>query len=187
MYGTNEFRKGLKVELDGEPYEMVDCQFVKPGKGKAFTRTKLKHMVNGAVIDRTYKSGEKVDKAQLTEQPMQYLYESDGEFHFMNTSDYEQVTIPKDSLGDQTRWLHENLEVNVLIHNGRPISVELPNFVELEVAECDPSVKGDTKSNATKRGVLSTGAVVQLPMFIDQGERLKIDTRTGEYVERVKR
>ena len=158
MYGTNEFRKGLKVEIDGDPYLMVECQFVKPGKGNAFTRTKLKHMVTGAVIDRTYKSGEKVGKAHLEEHPMQCLYEQDGEFHFMNMSTYEQVAIQRDMLGDDANWLHENLEVNVLFHNDKAISVDLPNFVELEIVECDPGVKGDTKSNVSKPAKVSTGA-----------------------------
>ena len=187
MYGTNEFRKGLKVEIDGQPYIMVECQFVKPGKGNAFTRTKLKHMVTGAVIDRTYKSGEKVAKAQLMESPMQFLYAQDDGFHFMNMETYEQVEIPRDNLGDAPKWLHENLEVSVLFHDGKPISVDLPNFVELQVVECDPGIKGDTKSNVSKRAVLSTGAEIQVPIFIDNGEWLKIDTRTGEYSERVKK
>jgi len=187
VYETNEFRKGLKVEIDGQPYEMVDCQFVKPGKGNAFTRTRLKHMVTGAVIDRTYKSGEKLDSAHLTEHPMQFMYEADGDYHFMNMATYEQVTISKTHLEEKANWLHENLEVSVLFRNNLPIAVDLPNFVELEVVECDPAVKGDTKSNASKRATLSTGAVIQVPLFIDSGERLRIDTRTGEYVERVKR
>jgi len=187
MYGTNEFRKGLKVEIDGEPYVMVECQFVKPGKGNAFTRTRLKHMVTGAVLDRTYKSGEKVDKAHLEEHPMQCLYEQDGEFHFMNTGTYEQVGIPREMLGDDANWLHENLEVTVLFHNGQAISVDLPNFVELQITQCDPGVKGDTKSNVTKPATLSTGAVIQVPMFVSEGEWVRIDTRTGAYSERVKK
>lgn len=187
MYGTNEFRKGLKVEIDGEPYEMVECQFVKPGKGNAFTRTKLKSLVSGLVIDRTYKSGEKVGKAQLEEHAMQYLYEQDNELHFMNMTTYEQVGITKDKIGDGTNWMHENLEVSVLFHNGLPIAVDLPNFVELQVTQCDPGVKGDTKSNVSKPATLSTGAVINVPMFVSEGEWLKIDTRSGEYVERVKK
>jgi elongation factor P len=187
MYGTSEFRKGLKVELDGEPYVMVECEFVKPGKGNAFTRTRLKHMVTGAVLDRTYKSGEKVAKADLEEHPMQYLYEQEGEYHFMNTQSYEQVILSGTQLEEGANWLTENLQVNVLFHNGRPISVELPNFVELQVSACDPGVKGDTKSNTTKSATLSTGAVIQVPLFVSEGEWLRIDTRTGEYVERVKK
>lgn len=184
MYGTNEFRKGLKVELDGHPYVMVECQFVKPGKGNAFTRTKLKHMVTGAVLDRTYKSGEKVAKAELEEHPMQFLYEQDGSYHFMNMTTYEQVEITAERMGDDAQWLSENLEVDVLFHKGAPIAVALPNFVVLEVTQCDPGVKGDTKSNVSKPATVSTGAVIQVPMFVSEGESVKIDTRTGEYVER---
>jgi elongation factor P len=187
VYGTNEFRKGLKVEIDGEPYVMVECQFVKPGKGNAFTRTRLKHMVTGAVLDRTYKSGEKVDKAHLEEHAMQFLYEQDGEFHFMNTESYEQVALSGDQVDEASRWMTEDLEVNVLFHNGAPISIDLPNFVELQIADCEPGVKGDTKSNTTKAARLSTGAEIQVPLFLDQGEWIRIDTRTGSYVERVKK
>jgi elongation factor P len=187
MYSTSDFKKGLKIEIDKEPYEMVECEFVKPGKGNAFTRTKLKHMVTGAVLARTYKTGEKVDRANLTENTMQVMYEQGGEFHFMNMESYEQVTIPREKIEDAAPWLHEGLEVSVLFHDGKPISLELPNFVELQIAECDPAVKGDTKTNATKPAKLSTGARIDVPMFIEQGEWLKIDTRTGYYVERVKK
>jgi elongation factor P len=187
MYGTSDFRKGLKVEIDGQPYSMADCQFVKPGKGNAFARTRLKHMVTGAVIDRTYKSGEKVDKADLSENMMQFMYEQDGEFHFMDMKSYEQVGIPRERLEDAVDWLSPDLEVCVLLHNGLPISIELPNFVELQVVECDPGIKGDTKSNATKPAKLTTGAVIQVPMFIEAEEWLRIDTRSGAYVERVKK
>lgn len=186
MYGTNEFRKGLKIEIDGAPYMMTECQFVKPGKGNAFTRTKLKHMVSGAVLDRTYKSGEKVHKAQLSETVMQFMYAQGDAFHFMDTKTYEQVAIPRVAIDDQAKWLTEEIDVTVLIHKGEPISIDLPNFVELEVTQCDPAIKGDTKNNATKLAVLSTGAEIYVPMFIDAGEVLRIDTRTGEYVERAK-
>jgi len=187
MYDTNQFRKGLKVEIDGHPYIITECEFVKPGKGNAFTRTKLKHMVTGAVLDRTYKSGERVDKCNLSENEMQYLYEQDGAFHFMDVKSYEQVEIGADRLGDAVNWLTPDLQVEVLFHNGAPLTIELPNFVELAVVECDPAVKGDTKNNATKPAKLSTGAVIQVPMFIETEECLRIDTRTGSYVERVKK
>lgn len=187
MYETSQFRKGLKVELDGEPYVMIEAEFVKPGKGNAFTRTKLKHMVTGAVLSRTYKTGEKVDRANLTESTMQFLYRQGDDFHFMNMSSYEQVAIPASMLDEASRWLHENLEVTVLFHDGKPITIDLPNFVELEVVECDPAVKGDTKTNATKVARLSTGAAIDVPMFVAEGDRLRIDTRTGAYVERAKK
>ena len=187
MYSVSDFRKGLKVELDGQPYIMVECQFVKPGKGNAFARTKLKHMVTGAVLDRTYKSGEKIDKANLMETAMEFLYSGEDTFHFMNNSTYEQEEIHRDNLGDAPKWLHENLEVSVLFHNGKPISIELPNFVTLQIIDCDPGVKGDTKSNVTKRAVVSTGTEIQVPIFVDTDEWVKVDTRTGDYSERVKK
>lgn len=187
MYNTSDFRKGLKVEIDKEPYEMVECEFVKPGKGNAFTRTRLKHMVTGAILARTYKTGEKIDKADLQEVTMQLMYEQGGEFHFMNMESYEQVAIPRSNIEAAAPWLYEGLEVEVLFHDGKPISLDMPNFVELQIEECDPAVKGDTKTNATKPAKLSTGATVDVPLFIEEGEWLKIDTRTGAYVERVKK
>ena len=184
MYSTNEFRKGLKVEIDGQAYIMVDCQFVKPGKGNAFTRTKLKNMVTGAVLDRTYKSGEKLGKAHLVETVMQYLYAQDDTFHFMNTTTYEQIEIPREALGDAPKWLYENLEVEVLFHSGKPISINLPNFVELKVSECDPGVKGNSATGRTKPATLQTGLVVQVPEYLAQGERIKVDTRSGDFISR---
>ena len=187
MYETNEFRRGLKVEIDGAPYVMVDCQFVKPGKGQAFTRTRLKHLVTGAVLDRTFKSGERIDKAQLEEVPMQYLYAEGDEYHFMNNNSYEQVALPKEQLGDAWQWVVENMDVTVLFHNGRAISVDVPMFVELEITECEPGVKGDTRSASNKPAQLSTGASVNVPLFVEQNEWIRVDTRSGEYVERVKK
>jgi len=186
MYSTNEFRKGIKVEIDGDPYIMVDNEFVKPGKGQAFNRVRLKNLIDGRVVDRTYKSGEKLKKADVTEQAMQFLYEQAGEYHFMNTETYEQISIPKDKLGDAQKFITENLVCSVLFHNALPISVEVPNFVVLEITYCEPGIRGDTATGATKPATLSTGHVVQVPLFIEQGERLKVDTRTGEYVERAK-
>jgi elongation factor P len=187
MYETNQFRRGIKVEIDGDPYIMVDCQFVKPGKGQAFTRTKLKHLENGSVIDRTFKSGERVERAKLDEVAMQFLYAEGDAYHFMNTSNYEQVAIPKDQLGDAWMWLVENMEATVLFHAGKAISVDVPMFVELEITECEPGIKGDTRSASTKPAILVTGAKINVPLFVEQGEWIKVDTRTGEYVERVKR
>jgi len=186
MYSTNEFRKGLKIEIDGEPYLMVDNEFVKPGKGQAFNRVRLKNLIDGRVVDRTYKSGEKVKKADVSEQSMQFLYEQGDEFHFMNTETYEQVSIPRDKIGEAWRYLSDGLICTVLSHNDQPITVEVPNFVVLEITHCEPGVRGDTAQGATKPATLSTGHVVQVPLFIEQGDRLKIDTRTGEYVERAK-
>ncbi len=186
MYGTNEFRKGLKIEIDGEPFLMVDSQFVKPGKGQAFTRTKLKSLISGNVIDRTYKSGEKVAKAPVEETDMQYLYSVGDEYNFMDLSSYETIAIAKDNLADAWKWLRESLEVKILLYKGLPISIELPNFVELEITYCEPGVKGDTATGATKLAQLESGAEVQVPLFINQNEKIRVDTRTGSYTERVK-
>jgi elongation factor P len=186
MYQTNEFRKGLKVEIDGEPYIIVEAQFVKPGKGQAFTRTRLKSLISGNVIDRTYKSGEKVPKAAVEEVTMQFLYIAGDEYNFMDLSSYETMAIQKDNLFDAWRWLKESLEVQVLLYKGRAISIDLPNFVELKVTYCEPGAKGDTAQGATKVAELESGATVNVPLFVEQGETLRIDTRTGDYVERVK-
>jgi len=186
MYETNEFRKGLRVELDGQPYIIVDCQFVKPGKGQAFTRIKLKSLLTGNVIDRTYKSGEKLSKADISDQSMQFLYESDGTYHFMDNNTYEQVEMTREQIEDSWKWLQEQMMVDVLVYKGQPISITVPNFTVLEIVHCEPGIKGDTATSATKPATVSTGAVINVPLFVNQNERIRIDTRTGEYVERAK-
>ncbi len=186
MYATNEFKKGIKIELDGEPYVMVDNEFVKPGKGQAFNRVRLKNLNTGRVVDKTYKSGEKVKKADVMEVDMQYLYSQGDDYVFMNTETYEQVNVPRERLGESWKFLVENEVCSVVFHNNLPITVDLPNFVVLEVTECEPGVRGDTATGATKPATIATGATVNVPLFIEQGDRLKIDTRTGEYVERAK-
>ncbi len=187
MYDTNEFRKGLKVEIDGHPYIMVEHQFVKPGKGQAFSRVKLKSLLSGNVIDRTYKSGEKVEKADVNETEMQFLYMADNAYHFMDNSSYEQIEIQADQVGDSIKWLQENMIVEVTLYKGNPVTINPPNFVELEIVHCEPGVKGDTATNTTKPATLSTGAEVNVPLFVNQNEWIKVDTRTGSYVERVKK
>jgi elongation factor P len=185
-YDTSDFRNGLKVEIDGHPYQMIYFQFVKPGKGTAFTRTKLKSLINGNTLERTYRTGEKLNQADITEENMQYLYE-DGEFHhFMNNESFEQVAIPSDSIKDEAKFLTENLSVDVLFFDGRPINVGLPSFIESEIVYCEPGVKGNTATGATKQAELACGATVAVPLFVEQGERIKVDTRTGEYNSRVK-
>ena len=186
MYETSDIRKGLKIQIDGDPYVVVDFQFVKPGKGNAFTRTRIKNLVTGAVLDRTYKSGEKLEEASMEDRPMQFLYKDDGGFHFMDQTSYEQYSIPAKVVDEEARFLKENLVVNVLLFNDRPVSIALPNFVELEVTETDPGVRGDTATGGKKPATLETGAVINVPLFIERGEKLKIDTRSGDYVERVK-
>ncbi len=185
MYSTADFRKGLKIELEGKPYIIVDFLHVKPGKGGAFVRTKLKSLVTGAVIERTFRSGEKVDRPSLEEKHMQYLYRDSDGFHFMDTDTYDQVYITADQVGDSASFLSEGLDLTVLYHDNTPISLELPTFVMLPIASTEPGVKGDTASGGTKPARLSTGLVVQVPLFINEGDLLKIDTRTGEYIERV--
>ena len=182
-----EIRKGTKLVSDGDPWVVIEYQFVKPGKGQALYKCKLKNMVSGVIIDRTYRSGEKFEKADLEEHRMQYLYTDGDEYHFMNNETYEQVALNADQVAEAKHFLLENLEVDMLFFNGAPIGLTLPNFVELEIVESEPGIKGDTASNTTKPATLSTGYVVQVPLFIDQGEHIKVDTRTGQYVERVKK
>jgi len=186
MYSTSDFRKGLKIEINGEPFTIVDFLHVKPGKGGAFVRTTLKSLVTGNVIDKTFRSGEKVDKPDLEEKEMQYLYESESEFHFMDNETYEQLFLTRDQLGDARSYLQENVVVTVLFHNGKPLGVEVPIFVELSVAATEPGVRGDTASGGTKPATMETGLVVQVPLFINEGDVLKLDTRTGKYIERVR-
>ena len=186
MISTNQFKRGLKIELDGEPFAIVEFQHVKPGKGGAFVRTKLKSLVTGNVLDRTFRSGDKVKKPDFEEKSMQYLYNDESGFHFMDTGTYEQVQITAADIGDLTGFLKEELEVTVQLHNGRPMGIELPNFVELAVVRAEPGVKGDTTSGATKPAELETGAVIQVPLFIEEGDLVRIDTRSGDYIERVR-
>ena len=186
MYSTGDFKKGLKIEIDGAPYVIVDFLHVKPGKGGAFVRTKIKNLLTGRVLDQTFRSGEKVKRPDLMEREMQYLYREDDNFSMMDNETYEQVIITADQMGDATLFLTENLNIKVLFFNQQPVAVELPTFVELTVAEAEPGVRGDTATGGSKPARLETGAVIQVPLFIDEGERVRVDTRTGEYMERVK-
>jgi elongation factor P len=186
MYETSDIRKGLKVEIDGDPYIVIDFQFVKPGKGNAFTRTKLRNMKTGNVLERTYKSGEKFTPANLEEKQMQFLYVEGEQYCFMDTKTYDQVFLTPEQVADVKDMMPENILVDILFHSGEAIGVTLPNFVELEVVSSEPGVKGDTSSGATKPATLSTGYTINVPLFVEEGEVLRIDTRTGSYVERVK-
>jgi elongation factor P len=187
MYQTSDIRKGLKVEIDGKPWTVVEFQFVKPGKGCAFTRTKLKNLLAGNVIERTFKSGEKLPEADVSDATMQYLYNDGEAFHFMDTDTYEQVAIPADVIKAESKWLVEEMKVEVLFYKGNPVNIDLPNFVELQIEYCEPGAKGNTAQGATKPATLTTGAEVNVPLFVEQGTWLKIDTRTGQYVERVRK
>ncbi|HEX8704516.1 MAG TPA: elongation factor P [Myxococcaceae bacterium] len=182
---TSEFRKGLKIEMDGEPYEIVEFQHVKPGKGSAFVRTTIRSLLSGRVLQPTLKSGEKVGKPDIEEKDMQYLYVQGDDFYFMDTRNYEQTFLSEKVLGENKNFLKENINVSVLFYNGKAIGVTLPNSVDLKVTKCDPGVRGDTVSGAMKPATLETGYTVNVPLFINEGDVLKIDTRDGKYLTRV--
>jgi len=183
---TTEFRNGLKIEIDGEPYAIVEFQHVKPGKGGAFVRTKMKSLKSGNVIDRTFRAGEKVDVPELEEKTMQYLYAADKDRVLMDTSSYEQISMSEKQLGDSVNYLKENMEIKVLYFKGQPINIDIPMFVELKIARTDPGVRGDTASGGSKPATLETGAVVKVPFYLNEGDVVKIDTRSGIFIERVK-
>jgi len=183
-YSTNEFRLGLKVILDGDPCSIVENEVVKPGKGQAFNRVRLRNLKTGKIWEKTFKSGEALEGADIQDQDMQYLY-SDGEFyHFMDPKSFEQLGADNNAVGDAYKWLKEEDMCIVTLWNGAPLSVTPPNFVELEIVETDPGVRGDTATGGTKPATLTTGAVVKVPLFVNQGDKIRVDTRTGEYVSR---
>ncbi|ART64047.1 elongation factor P [Kushneria marisflavi] len=184
-YSTNEFKGGLKVMLDGDPCNIVENELVKPGKGQAFNRVKLRNLMTGRTWERTFKSGESLEGADVLDIDMEYLY-NDGEmWHFMRTDgSFEQFAADKKAVGDTSKWLKEQVVYTITLWNDNPISVTPPNFIELEVVETDPGLKGDTAQGGSKPATLTTGAVVRVPLFINQGETLKVDTRSGEYVSR---
>ena len=183
---TSDFRNGLSIIVEGDIYTIVEFQHVKPGKGGAFVRSKLKNVRTGGVIEKTWRAGEKMDQAILERYPMQFSYEQDGEYYFMDPESYEMVPIPKEKIGDGTKFLKEGLQVTALSHKEQIINVELPFTIEAVIAETDPGVRGDTASGGSKPATLETGAVIQVPFFINIGDRVKVDTRTGEYLERSK-
>ncbi len=187
MYDSSDLRKGLKIVIDGEPYIITDFQFSKPGKGQALYRCKLKNMITGLTMDRTYRSGDKFEPANLDEVHMQFLYKDGEGYHFMDLTTYDQITMTEENLGDAKNFLKDNMEVDILFFQGTPIDITLPIFVELEVTESSPGVRGDTATGATKPVTVETGYSLQVPLFIEEGDVLKIDTRTGQYVERVKK
>jgi elongation factor P len=186
MYSAADLRKGLKIQIDGEPYIVVDFQFSKPGKGQALYRTKLRNMITGNQFDRTFRSNDKFEKAPLEERTMQYLYSQGEEFHYMDTKNYEQIVITREQMGDDVNFLIDNMEVQILLFNNNPIGITLPNFVNLTVTKADPWAKGDTSGSDTKPVTVETGYVLQVPPFIEEGDKLQIDTRTGQYITRVK-
>lgn len=182
---TSEFRKGLKIEVDGEPFEIVEFQHVKPGKGSAFVRTSIRNLLTGRVLQPTFKSGDKVGKPDIEERDMQYLYKQGDDFYFMDNRNFEQTYLGEAALGEAKNFLKEQISASILFYNGKAIGVTLPNAVELKVVKCDPGVRGDTVSGALKPAVLETGYEVSVPLFINEGDVLKIDTRDGKYLTRV--
>ncbi len=182
---TSEFRKGLKIEIDGEPFEIVEFQHVKPGKGSAFVRTSIRSLTSGRVLQPTFKSGDKVGRPDIEEKEMQYLYKQGDDYYFMDNKTYDQTFLGEKVLGEQKSFLKENVNASVLFFNGKALGVSLPNSVDLKVVKCDPGARGDTVSGATKPAVLETGYQVNVPLFINEGDVLKIDTRDGKYLTRV--
>ena len=185
-YSTNQFRAGLRIIIDADPCMIVENEFVKPGKGQAFNRVRIKNLKTGKIVDKTFKSGEVVEAADVVDIDMQYLY-TDGEFwHFMETETYEQYAANENAVGDAKKWLIEQDICQITLWNNEPLTIAAPNFVELEITETEPGVRGDTASGGVKPATLSTGAIVRVPLFVEQGELIKVDTRSSEYVGRVK-
>ena len=185
MISAGDFRNGITLEMDGNIYQIVEFQHVKPGKGAAFVRTKLKNIINGGVVEKTFRPTEKFPQARIERVDMHYLY-SDGDlYHFMNVENYDQIALNEDAIGDSLKFVKENEMVKICSHNGNVFAVEPPLFVELEVTDTEPGFKGDTATGATKPATVETGAVVYVPLFVETGDKLKIDTRTGEYLSRV--
>ena len=185
MISVNDLRNGITLDLEGALFSVVEFQHVKPGKGAAFVRTRLKNVKTGFVVEKTFRGGEKVQRAIVERRVMQYLYENDVEYTFMDTESYEQIGLQRDFIGEGVKWLKDNTICSVLFHDGIAIGIDLPNFVELKVTQTDPGFKGDTATGGSKPATLETGAVVNVPLFIETGETLQIDTRTGEYLKRV--
>lgn len=184
MISSNDFRTGVTIELDGGVWQVVDFQHVKPGKGAAFVRAKLKNAKSGAVVERTFNAGEKVPKAHIDRREMQYLYESDGMYNFMDNETYEQIALSPEQMADAKKFLKENMSIGIMFFQGTVIGIDLPYSVELKVVETDPGIRGDTATGGKKPAKLETGYVVNVPLFINEGDVLRIDTRSGDYIER---
>ena len=184
---TSDIRKNVKMMLDGAPYTVVDFQFVKPGKGQAFTRVKIRNLATGAILERTFKSGEKLEAADVEERKLQYIYPEGDNYVFMDPQSGEQVYVPQDKLGDEKQFLLDGLDVDVVLWNGNAVAISLPAHIVVQITHSDPGVKGDTASNVTKPATIATGAQIQVPLFIKEGEWVKVDTTTGNYLERINR
>ncbi len=186
MYTSSDLKKGLKIQIDNNPYVVVEFEFVKPGKGQALYKCKLKNLLTGALIDRTYRSGDTIEPAQIEERKMQYLYNTGESYFFMDTQTYEQIEVPKENLGEAINFLLEGIEVDLLLYNDKPIGCTLPNFVDLKVVRAEPWVKGDSVAGDSKPVTLETGYQLRVPPFIEEGDKITVDTRTGQYVTRAK-
>jgi elongation factor P len=186
MYDTSEFRNGLKIEYEGDPYEIVTCQHVKPGKGVAFVKTKMKNLKTGGTVEINFRSGDKVEKPDIEVRQMSYLYQDGDLYYFMDIQNYDQKPISSEQLGDTKFYLKENMEVEVLFYQGNALTIEVPMKVELKIIQSDPGIRGDTAQGATKPAKLETGLVVQVPLFVEEGESIRVDTRTGSYIERAR-
>ncbi len=184
MISTNEFKTNVTVTIDGDPWQVVEFQHVKPGKGAAFVRAKMRNMSTGAVVERTFNAGERLPKARIERRTMQYLYESDGMYVFMDNETYEQTELSKETLGTALNFLQENMDVKIMSYENRVLGVDLPNTVNLTVVETEPGIKGDTATGGSKNATMNTGYVVKVPLFINEGDVLAIDTRTGDYISR---
>ena len=185
MASTADFKNGLTIELDGEVYQIVEFQHVKPGKGGAFVRTRIRNFRTGAVIDKTFRAGEKIEIARVERRPMQYLYQSGDDYVFMDNESFDQMTFTEAQIGEGVKFLKDNLEVMVASYEGRVLGVDLPDTIEAEVTQTDPGLKGDTASGGSKPATIETGAVITVPLFINEGDRIRVDTRSGKYIERV--
>ncbi len=185
MISAGDFRNGMTIEYDGNIYQIIEFQHVKPGKGAAFVRTKLKNIINGGVVEKTFRPTEKCPQAHIERKDMQYLYEDGDLYNFMDVETYDQIALNSDTVGDAMKFVKENEMCKICSHNGNVFAVEPPLFVELEITETEPGVKGDTATGATKPATVETGATVSVPLFVNQGDKIKIDTRTGEYLSRV--
>ena len=185
MITSNDFKNGITIELDGQLMTVVEFLHVKPGKGSAFVRTKLKNVRTGFCVDKTFKAGEKVIQARIEKKSMQFLYANDGAYTFMDNETFDQIELGEDLVGDAKKWMIEGMDVHILFHDTTALGVEVPNFVELKVTATDPGFKGDTATGGSKPATLETGTVIQVPLFVNEGEKLQIDTRTGQYLKRV--
>jgi elongation factor P len=186
MYEAADLRKGLKIQIEGEPYILTDFSFVKPGKGQALYKCKLKNLITGSQFDRTFRSGDRFEQADMDEQEMEFLYQEGTQYCFMNTSSYEQVHMEEEQVGDAKNYLTNNVKVSISFFQAKPMAIVFPTFVDLKVVKADPGMKGDTATGATKPVTMETGYEIQVPLFVEEGETLRLDTRTGQYVSRVK-